>query len=137
MLFCAAGIRFNGLRYSAEVENIEVAKKTLDDYNLRNVGFIKIDVEGHELAVLKGAIATLRREQPNFLVEIEEQHRHGAVQAVFGFFEQAGYTGFFLEDGARKPLSAFDLSLHQKLENLDPRGAKRALYINNFAFTPR
>jgi hypothetical protein len=34
----------------------------IDDYNLPDVGFIKIDIEGHELGVLDGAAATLARQ---------------------------------------------------------------------------
>ncbi|MBC8007714.1 MAG: FkbM family methyltransferase, partial [Prolixibacteraceae bacterium] len=45
----------NALRHSGSVEEISVRKKTLDEYALRGVGFVKIDVEGHELAVLHGA----------------------------------------------------------------------------------
>ena len=37
-----------------EVSCFDVQLRTLDSYALRNVGFIKIDVEGHELAVLRG-----------------------------------------------------------------------------------
>ena len=33
----------------------EVATSRLDDFDLGDVGFVKIDVEGHQLAVLKGA----------------------------------------------------------------------------------
>ena len=44
---------------------------TLDGFaGLDNVGFIKIDVEGAELAVIEGARATIARWQPNLLVEL-------------------------------------------------------------------
>jgi hypothetical protein len=33
--------------------------KTLDSFGLTNIGFIKIDVEGHEECVLRGAVKTL------------------------------------------------------------------------------
>jgi FkbM family methyltransferase len=45
-----------------EVKNtpfIEVPAKTLDSFNLTNVNFIKIDVEGHEKEVLQGAVKTI------------------------------------------------------------------------------
>ena len=38
-----------------------VQQKRLDDYTLSDVDYIKIDVEGHELKVLKGAIATIEK----------------------------------------------------------------------------
>ena len=40
-------------------ETIEI--RTLDSFDLSNVGFMKIDVEGNELYVLQGARATLER----------------------------------------------------------------------------
>jgi FkbM family methyltransferase len=45
----------------------------LDDFKLRDVGLIKIDVEGHELAVLRGALETLERERPSLIIEIVER----------------------------------------------------------------
>lgn len=47
----------------------EVLLKTLDSYKLPNVSFIKIDVEGHELEVLKGAVETINTNKPDILVE--------------------------------------------------------------------
>jgi FkbM family methyltransferase len=44
--------------------------RTLDSYELINVGLIKIDVEGAELEVLKGAKKTLARCHPKLLVEV-------------------------------------------------------------------
>ena len=64
----------NPLSTGDTVETIRVPLRTLDSYNLSNIGFIKIDVEGHELDVLRGAEVTLRRDQPNLLIEIENRH---------------------------------------------------------------
>ena len=45
---------------------IEVSVRRLDDLVLgRRVGFIKIDVEGHEAAVLRGGIATIASRVPH------------------------------------------------------------------------
>jgi len=49
-------------------EQIEI--KTLDSYNIENIGFIKIDVEENELDVLKGSLITLQKSNyPNILFE--------------------------------------------------------------------
>jgi hypothetical protein len=68
----------------------------LDDYALDRVGFIKIDVEGHELAVLKGAEATIRGSMPSLLVEIEERHSLCGIQNVTAFLTGLRYEGFFV-----------------------------------------
>jgi FkbM family methyltransferase len=55
---------------SAPLGTERVKVKTLDSYKLRNVGLIKIDVEGNELKVLKGAIKTLKKNNyPKILFE--------------------------------------------------------------------
>lgn len=45
------------------------ALKPLDSYEFTSVDFIKIDVEGHELAVVDGALETIRRNQPILIIE--------------------------------------------------------------------
>jgi FkbM family methyltransferase len=46
----------------------------LDDFAIEGVGFIKIDVEGHELEVLKGAAHTIATSRPIVLVEVRTAH---------------------------------------------------------------
>lgn len=52
----------------------EIRTATIDgivhDANLENVHFIKIDCEGHELKILKGAELTLKRLKPKLLIEM-------------------------------------------------------------------
>ncbi len=49
------------------ISNIEI--RTLDSYNLTNIDFIKIDVEGFELEVVKGARKTLIENKPFMIIE--------------------------------------------------------------------
>ena len=51
----------------------------LDSFELPSVSFIKIDVEGHELEVLKGAASTLARSRPICLVEVKAQNQAEVV----------------------------------------------------------
>jgi hypothetical protein len=46
----------------------------LDDFHPDDIGLVNIDVEGHELAVLRGAADTFARNRPTVLVEAEEHH---------------------------------------------------------------
>ncbi len=51
------------------------------------IDFIKIDVEGHELFVLRGAAKVIRRDHPWVVFESWPENR----DRVFGFLEQHGY----------------------------------------------
>jgi FkbM family methyltransferase len=44
---------------------------TIDDLNLNNVNFIKIDVQGFEYFVLNGALNTIQNYKPDIFIEIE------------------------------------------------------------------
>jgi len=47
----------------------ELITKKLDDFNLPKVSLIKMDVEGHELKVLKGATKLIGRDFPHIVLE--------------------------------------------------------------------
>jgi FkbM family methyltransferase len=113
------------------VRRQRVAMRTLDSYRLDPVGFMKIDVEGHELAVLEGAADLLRRCRPALLIEVEERFAAGSVARVRAFLESLSYRGQFLEARTMRPIEAFDPARHQAIESWGVAGA----YINNFVFT--
>ena len=52
------------------VDEIAVRLVPLDSYGFRNVGFIKIDVEGSEIEVIAGARKIISRDRPNMLIEL-------------------------------------------------------------------
>jgi FkbM family methyltransferase len=86
---------------------------TLDEFFLseqrRGPDLLKIDVEGHELAVLEGAKRILKTHGPAILVECEGRHRpDGNVRPVFELLESLGYRGSFFCNGQRRPLTEFD-----------------------------
>jgi FkbM family methyltransferase len=81
----------------------------------RRVAAIKIDVEGHELSVLRGAAGILERHAPVLVVESEERHAGaGNLVAVLAFFAERGYEGGFVHRGRLEPLAAFDPKIHQR-----------------------
>ncbi|MBI3552680.1 MAG: FkbM family methyltransferase [Elusimicrobia bacterium] len=123
------------LKIAPEGRIVELAVpcRRLDDYALDGVAFVKIDVEGHELSVLKGARATLERDHPSLLVELEDMHHPGIIAEAAGFLAGLGYEGFFLKEGRLHPIGEFDPAKHQKDESHGTYG-RRGDYILNFAF---
>lgn len=115
---------------------IAVPLRRLDEYLLDDVGFIKIDVEGHEEAVLAGAEETIDRCRPAMLVEIEERSNPGGLARIAQRLVRWGYDCSFLHAGRRLPLAEFDPSKHQAwLDEVRKRSRlSRVKYINNFIF---
>jgi len=67
----------------------KIVCKKLDNFKFKNVVFIKIDVEGHELEVLEGGRRFFKQNKPNCLIEIEKRN----ILKVKKFFEglKCGY----------------------------------------------
>jgi FkbM family methyltransferase len=103
----------------------------------RDPDFLKIDVEGHELAVLNGGLRILKNHRPTILLECEGRHRaDGDVWSVLNLLQSLGYEGSFFLHRRRIPLAKFDPALHQRLEVSHPAFLPKD-YVNNFAFVPR
>lgn len=62
----------------------KIAVRRLDDYDLSDIALLKIDVEGMEAAVLRGAEQTIRRNQPIIFAEEwdTDPHWHDAIAEV-------------------------------------------------------
>jgi FkbM family methyltransferase len=126
--------------------SVAVPTVTLDSLDLGQVGFLKVDVEGHEHEVLNGAFQLLMRDRPNVVLEVEHQfHSDGSsMNDVFRLLTEIDYTGRYLLNGRWYPLEHFDVRIHQlnSLERVQRSGllgnmlfnARR--YVNNFAFFP-
>jgi FkbM family methyltransferase len=117
----------------------EVIIKKLDDYAYENIGFIKIDVEGHEVSVLEGAINTIINNRPRFLIEVEERHKPNALEDVNGIMNQYNYSGFFILNREIISLSEFNLNEYQNSNNIGDytdNYQRKGIYINNFIFLP-
>jgi FkbM family methyltransferase len=69
-------------------ENIEV--RTLDSFNIKNIGFIKMDVEDNELNVLKGAVETLKQSNyPKILFESNKASKNS--DELFNYLTELNY----------------------------------------------
>jgi FkbM family methyltransferase len=135
MDYALASIKPIGDTGSTVAVRREVSLVRLDSIFDGPVGFVKVDVEGHELSVLEGSTAIIARSRPGFLVEAEERHRTGATRSVFEFFTRRGYSGFFILDDTLKSISDFDPRLLQDPSAITTTGARRTRpYVNNFFF---
>ena len=94
----------------------------IDDLNLKKVSFMKIDVEGAELLVLKGAVNTIKKFRPIIMIEIEDRWIESyniKREDINYFFKQLNYQTNYYSKGA---LNKCDIYLKK---------------INNFIFIPQ
>jgi FkbM family methyltransferase len=116
----------------------QVTLMRLDDIVSEPIGFVKIDVEGHELEVLEGAKDAITTNKPALLIEVEERHRTGSCDAVAALLLSYGYRGYFVFRGAVRPIHEFSARTHQ-VQSLIGTGDRSNYsdYINNFIFVQR
>ena len=93
----------------------------MDDILINNpIGFVKIDAEGHEKDILKGAKEIIKKRKPNLLVEIEERYTNEKIENTIEFINNLGYKSYFLEKN--------NLIKTEKLRNFNTK--------NNYIFLP-
>lgn len=103
----------------------------LDDLDLKDVSFMKIDVEGHEPSVLRGATRLLETEKPVLLIEIEYRHNPHSFEEIESLLAGFGYRGWRLSGDRLAPVRAAEVEQMQKF----PPSPDSA-YVNNFIFVP-
>lgn len=119
--------------FDGPVVEHRVRSVTLDSEQHAEVGFIKIDVEQHELAVLRGTMQTITRWRPNIMTEAAPLKYEAGLVQTYAFLLQLGYKGWFSFAGQWLPLDALNASVH-----LDPAnfGRADAFIGNNLLFFP-
>ena len=70
----------------------DVTCKTLDSFNLKDIDFIKIDVDGFEFKVLCGAIETIKNCSPVINIEMKFDNRRDTVRKCRKLLTKVGYT---------------------------------------------
>lgn len=77
-----------------EFIEMDVQLHPLDHFGITGVGFIKIDVEGHEMEVLKGAAQTIEQSRPVVLTEVKSEH----LETLCAWFRARDYKHYSLDE---------------------------------------
>jgi FkbM family methyltransferase len=123
----------NGASLSPKTEEpgkvIDIQCRKLDSLNIDNIGLIKIDVEGFEIEVLKGAKNTILRNKPTMIIENESVHTEDTNE-LFLIMNELGFDKYFCNSkGKLKKIEEFSVEKNQ----LDATN-KDINYIQNFIF---
>ncbi len=104
-----------------DFKKVRVKIDKLDNISINNIGFMKIDVEGHELEVIEGAKETITKDKPILLIEIEKRHSKRPVEETIAKICNLNYECFFVKDKELIPV-----------EKLNDKNLE-----NNFFFLPK
>ena len=121
-LFKLGAATIHELNDITNYKSFDVKKTKLDVIipTSEKIGFLKIDVEGHEGEVIKGSETIIKRDKPILLIEIEEKHTQKPINETINLVREFGYDCYQLKE---KKLSKFVLKNHN-------------INDNNFIFLP-
>ena len=112
---------------------INIQCRKLDSLNIENIGLIKIDVEGFEIEVIRGAKETILKNKPVMIIENETAHTKDTNE-LFITMNELGYDKYICNSiGKLEKIDNFSVEENQKnaIRNLDIN------YIQNFIFIPK
>lgn len=106
--------------FDSQTCQTSIAINRLDDEPYENISFIKIDVEGHEEAVIRGALSLINRCHPRLLIEIEQWHLHKSVREVVDYIESLGYCTFTIQAASNPRKTSWrKINISDKLLEID------------------
>jgi FkbM family methyltransferase len=132
---------------TGEYEKIDTQKVKVSKFNdfepqidFNRIDFVKIDVEGFEMQVLRGMDRLVETRKPTLLIEIEQRH-NPSYRDIFGYLSDHGFEPYYTENGVTlRKLDIDSLTSLQTKDRLVSDGARkfrvgeRKAYINNFFF---
>jgi len=124
------GASLSSVKPMDQFDSLAIQTKKLDDMDINNVGFLKIDVEGFEKEVLEGASQLIKSDRPSMIIEIEEKHNQIPIEECIADVERYGYKTLFLNRNKLHLFNQFDAELNHR------KAPTREDYVFNFIFLP-
>jgi len=105
------------LRALTDGQTIEVNRVRFDDWwqPIAKVALVKIDVEGAELAVLRGMERCLARDRPDIVVEVTDAFLRAlgdSAAGLFDFITSHGYRFFAIEEHGLREFTSTEQVTH-------------------------
>ena len=122
-----------------QVDQVTLDSLFIDKIDIgRSADVLKVDVEGYELEVFKGAQALIARHHPLIFCEIEKRH-NAECGKVFQLLRAAEYKSYVFQEGSFLAFNGDAIDHLQPTEALKIRldgsyNPAKNLYINNFVF---
>jgi FkbM family methyltransferase len=116
--------------------HISTLNKFSETSKIEKISLVKIDVEGAEFDVIKGANEMVEKFHPVFIIEIEQRHHKTSILDFIMNLEKTGqYTCCYFDTIDQQLKTDIKDKKIEDIQSLDNHGKNR-LFINNFIFIP-
>ena len=78
-------------------------------FKYKTLAFMKIDVEGYEIQVIKGAFNFIKKFKPIIMVEIEDRHNNKSFEFIYNKLKNINYSCYYLNKFKLKDPLKFDV----------------------------
>jgi FkbM family methyltransferase len=116
---------------------LDVQTNTLDEFckeeSIAKIDFIKIDVEGHEFEVIKGALKSFEKYKPCLIIEIEQRHHAEDISIIINEIKKIDYSCFYFDS---HNFAMVELMIDPKTLQQKSNFEKSRKYVHNFIFIP-
>ena len=111
----------------------QVPQFPLDALVPKRVSFIKIDVEGAELSLLRGALSVIKKHQTSMLIEITDKWNNDAHNTIT-FLHELGYEIFYFckPDQKYYNIKRFSFTPYYEYFSAYPKKLSLFNYVENF-----
>lgn len=112
-----ATIENNNKLNNKNYDTFDTKKLRLDSFNFKEkIGFIKIDVEGHEFKVLEGSKKLLEKDKPVLLIEINKDHSSD-VKETFNYLKDLDYEVFYYNGNSLIKIFSYEENKREDFKN--------------------
>lgn len=130
--YALATLNYKNIINFKEFKRVKIKVKKFDQlffntHKRKNIDFIKIDVEGHELQVLQGMNIFLKINKPIFLIEIEKRH-NARFEKIFMFFKKRNYKSYILKENK----NLINISRNDFKKIINKRSYNNFFFISNY-----
>lgn len=110
------------------VAAITVPVWRLDELEIPPVGFIKIDVEGHDLAVVEGGIELIERDRPTLMIEFLSGRMRDPWSRIDEVEKLTGFMAHIVIGGVITPLKSAKAALQKSLRHASKRTTQNVVF---------
>ena len=93
---------------------------TIDELDFQKIAFIKIDVEGSEVSVLRGAVKTISRTKPTMFIEVNRgalERLGESEDSLWALLDSMGYSVEVAQDNCQRGDAQYDVVARPKLSS--------------------